>query len=150
MTTPEYAAVANYAYHLDAGKFGPFLQRHCTARLGVRHVVDHVTRIESSDNGDIAAIVTAEHGRVEGDLFVDCTGFPSMLIGQHYGVPLRSVQTQLFNDSALAVQVPYATPDAPIASHTIVDGAQRRLDLGHRPADAARRRLRVLERALVG
>jgi len=119
VTTPEFAAVANYAYHLDAGKFGPFLQRHCTARLGVRHIVDHVTRIESADNGDVAAIVTADHGRVEGDLFVDCTGFSSMLIGQHYGVPLRSVQPQLFNDCALAVQVPYPGADAPIASHTL-------------------------------
>ena len=119
VTTPEFAAVANYAYHLDAGKFGPFLQRHCTARLGVRHIVDHVVRIESSDNGDIAAIVTAGHGRIEGDLYIDCTGFSSMLLGQHYGVPLLSVQPQLFNDSALAVQVPYATADAPIASHTI-------------------------------
>jgi tryptophan halogenase len=141
VTTPEYAAVANYAYHLDAGKFGPFLQRHCTARLGVRHVVDHVVRVESSDNGDIAAIVTASHGRVEGDLYVDCTGFSSMLLGQHYGVPLVSVQPQLFNDSALAVQVPYAAADAPIASHTISTactagwiwdiGLQTRRGVGH-------------------
>jgi tryptophan 7-halogenase len=34
-STPEYAAVANYAYHLDAGKFGLFLRKHCTGRLGV-------------------------------------------------------------------------------------------------------------------
>ncbi|MBS0388686.1 MAG: tryptophan 7-halogenase [Proteobacteria bacterium] len=119
VTTPEYAAVANYAYHLDAGKFGPFLQRHCTARLGVRHIVDHVARVEASDNGDIAAIVTTAHGRIEADLYVDCTGFSSLLLGQHYGVPLVTVQPQLFNDSALAVQVPYATPDSPIASHTL-------------------------------
>jgi len=119
VTTPEYAAVANYAYHLDAGKFGPFLQRHCTARLGVRHIVDHVARIESEDSGDIAAIVTAAHGRIEADLYIDCTGFSSLLLGQHYGVPLVTVQPQLFNDSALAVQVPYGTPDAPIASHTL-------------------------------
>jgi len=39
ITTPEYEAVANYAYHLDAGKFAGFLQRHCTAKLGVRHVL---------------------------------------------------------------------------------------------------------------
>ena len=30
IATPEYAAVANYAYHLDAGKFGVFLRKHCT------------------------------------------------------------------------------------------------------------------------
>jgi tryptophan halogenase len=124
VTTPEFAAVANYAYHLDAGKFGPFLQRHCTARLGVRHVVDHVAQIETADNGDIAALSTTANGRVAGDLFIDCTGFSSLLLGQHYGVPLLSVQPLLFNDSALAVQVPYAAADAPIASHTI--GTARR------------------------
>ena len=36
--TPEYAAVANYAYHLDAGKFGQFLREHSVQKLGVRHV----------------------------------------------------------------------------------------------------------------
>jgi tryptophan halogenase len=30
IATAEYQAVANYAYHLDAGKFAPFLQKHCT------------------------------------------------------------------------------------------------------------------------
>jgi hypothetical protein len=141
VTTPEFAAVANYAYHLDAGKLGQFLQRHCTARLGVRHVVDHVARIEPADNGDIAALVTAAQGRVAGDLFIDCTGFSSLLLGQHYGVPLHSVQPLLFNDSALAVQVPYAAADAPIASHTIATarkagwiwdiGLQSRRGVGH-------------------
>ena len=32
VTTPEYAAVANYAYHLDAGKFGAFLRKHCIGK----------------------------------------------------------------------------------------------------------------------
>ena len=32
----------------DAVKIGQFLQRHCTTRLGVRHIVDHVTTIESA------------------------------------------------------------------------------------------------------
>jgi hypothetical protein len=53
--TPEFAAVANYGYHLDAGKFGAFLREHCVNKLGVRHIVDHVESIRSKDNGDIAA-----------------------------------------------------------------------------------------------
>jgi len=116
--TPEYAGVANYGYHLDAGKFGAFLQRHCTGKLGVRHVVAHVVDIASYPNGDVAALRTREAGIVEGDLFVDCTGMASLLLGRHYGVPLVSQRDVLFNDRALAVQVPYATPDAPIASQT--------------------------------
>jgi tryptophan 7-halogenase len=117
--TPEYAAVANYAYHLDAGKFGLFLRDHCVTNLGVRHVVDHMTGIESADNGDIRAVRTREHGALEGDLFVDCTGLNSLLLGEHFQVPFLSRQPVLFNDTALAIQVPYADERAPIASHTI-------------------------------
>jgi hypothetical protein len=120
--TPEFAGVANYGYHLDAGKFGVFLQRHATQKLGVRHLLAHVedvvTRTDGAYAGDVAALRTREHGLVEGDLFVDCTGMQSLLLGRHYGVPFVSQRHVLFNDRALAVQVPYATPDAAIASQT--------------------------------
>lgn len=118
-STPEYAAVANYAYHFDAGKFGSLLRRHAVATLGVAHVADTMIGVQSHDNGDIAALHTRGHGAVAGDLFVDCSGLPSLLLGGHYGVPLLTQRHLLFNDSALAVQLPYATPDAPIASQTI-------------------------------
>jgi hypothetical protein len=118
VVTPEFAAVANYGYHLDAGKFGVFLRDHCIAKLSVRHVLDHVTAITSHDNGDIAALETREHGSLHGDLFVDCTGLQSLLLGQHYGVAFRSQKQVLFNDSALAVQLPYPDDNHPIASQT--------------------------------
>ena len=117
-TTPEFAAVANYGYHLDAGKFGQFLKQHCLERLAVHYVPDHVTGIVSHDNGDIAALHTRAHGDLAGDLFVDCTGMQSLLLGKHYGVPFIPQHGVLFNDSALAVQVPYAREDDPIASQT--------------------------------
>ena len=122
--TPEYAAVANYGYHFDAGKFGVLLRAHCIAQLGVHHVLDEVVAVRSHDNGDIAALETRAHGALAGDLFIDCTGLPSLLLGRHYGVPLVSQRHVLFNDRALAVPVPYAQPDHPIASQTLAT-AQR-------------------------
>jgi tryptophan 7-halogenase len=119
VATPEFAAVANYAYHLDAGKFGEFLRAHCTGRLGVRHVLDHVTGIAARDGGDIDALETRAHGRIAGDLFIDCTGFASLLLGGHYEVPFVHRKDVLFNDSALAVQVPYPDERSPIESQTI-------------------------------
>jgi hypothetical protein len=117
--TPEFAAVANYGYHLDAGKFGVFLRKHCTEKLGVHHVLDEVVSVASHDNGDIAALQTKEHSAIAGDLFIDCTGMQSLLLGGHYGIPFVSQRHVLFNDSALAVQVPYPAADTPIASTTI-------------------------------
>jgi tryptophan halogenase len=119
ISTPEFASVANYAYHLDAGKFGLFLQRHCTERLGVRHLLDHVVGVNSKDNGDIASLRTKARGEVEGDLFIDCTGLASLLLGKHFGVPFVSARHILCNDAALALQVPYADENSPIASQTI-------------------------------
>ena len=119
ITTPEYEAVANYAYHLDAGKFAGFLQRHCTAKLGVRHVQADVTRVNQAENGDISSVSTQQAGDITGDLFVDCTGFASLLLGKTLGVGFKDCSDVLFCDAALAVQVPYETPDAPMASHTL-------------------------------
>lgn len=119
ISTPEYAFNVNYGYHLDAGKFSVFLQRHCIENLGVTHVLDHVTAVNTRPNEDIEFLDTKESGSIHGDLFIDCTGFAALLIGKHYEVPFKSVRDVLFNDSALAMQVPYRNSDDPIASHTL-------------------------------
>ncbi len=119
ITTAEYAAVANYAYHLNAGTFSEFVKNHCVGELGVRHVLDDVTAVNAADNGDIASIATRAHGDLDGNLFIDCTGFRSLLLGQHFGVPFLSRKDVLFADTALAVQVPYAEEDSAITSHTV-------------------------------
>ena len=124
MTTPEYAAVANYGYHLDAVKLGLFLRRHCVERLGVRHVSDHILSVLSHENGDIASLQTRDSGAVEGDLFIDCTGMQSMVLGKHYGIAFLPQKHVLFNDTALAVQVPYPNADSPIASQTLSTAQQ--------------------------
>lgn len=119
ITTPEYAGVANYGYHLDAGKFAGFLRDHCVGSLGVHHIRADVTAVEAGPDGDIAQLQLDGHAAVTGDLFVDCTGFAAVLIGKHFGVPFKSVQDQLFIDSALAIQLPYNSPSDAIASATL-------------------------------
>lgn len=119
ITTPEYGDIVNYGYHLDAGKFAKLIQRHCIEKLGVTLIVDHVDDVISKDNGDIAALVTRTQGHQQADLFIDCSGAHARLIGQHYGIPVVDKKRYLFNDSALAVQVPYFSDDAPIESCTL-------------------------------
>lgn len=119
ITSPEYAFACNYGYHLDAGKFSSFLQKHCCEKLGVKHVLDHVTKINSHKNGDIASVTSKHNGDIEGDLFIDCTGFKSLLLGEHYNIDFISQKHVLFNDTALAVHVPYPNENSPIASHTL-------------------------------
>ncbi len=118
-TTPDFGGVMNYGYHFDAVKLGQLLRRHATTVLGVRHVLGHFTEVRSHENGDIAALATREHGDIEGDLFIDCSGLAAVLLGGHCGVAFKSEKGVLFNDSALAVQLPHADAHAPLASATI-------------------------------
>ncbi|MFD2165993.1 tryptophan halogenase family protein [Thalassotalea euphylliae] len=117
--TPEFNGLANYAYHLDAGKFAQLLQKHCTQKLGVEHIYADVIEIENHTNGNIAAVLTEQAGRQAADMFVDCTGFASKLLGEHYGIGFNDCSDILFIDQALAVQLPYEQEQAPIATHTI-------------------------------
>ena len=119
ITTPEYAFVVNYGYHLDAGKFAELLRKHCTEQLGVKHIKANVSQINAAENGDIQSVTTDRAGDIGGDLFIDCTGTRSLLLGEHFKIPFRSCQDYLFNDTALAAQVPYTDEDQAIQSCTL-------------------------------
>ncbi len=94
-----------YAYHFDAGLLANFLKGYATAR-GVRQVVDDVAEIKLREDGAIDHLVTREHGVLQGDLYVDCTGFRGLLINQTLGEPFLSFSESLLCDSAIALQVP--------------------------------------------
>ncbi|WP_066963584.1 tryptophan halogenase family protein [Microbulbifer sp. Q7] len=119
LNTPQYEAVLNYAYHLDAGKFADFLRRHATEKLGVTHLQAHVESVVLSDSGFIESIATRESDSISGDLFIDCSGFSSLLLDKTYQIPFRSVGNTLLVDKAIALQVPYADAEAPINSPTL-------------------------------
>ena len=108
----------NYGYHLNAGRFAELLKAHCIERLGVEHVVEHVSAIDGGPEEDIQGLVLANGKTLRGDLFVDCTGQAAMLIEGHYGVGLSKQDHVLFNNRAWAAQVPYASAQSAIQSQT--------------------------------
>ncbi len=119
VSTPEYAAVANYGYHLNAGKFAELLRKHCTNRLGVKHVSDHVTAVNGDVDSNIESLSTKLNGDISADLFIDCSGLNSILLAQHYNIGFIDKADVLFNDRALAVHVPYDVNNNDIDSNTI-------------------------------
>jgi hypothetical protein len=118
ITHEDFQAPLNYAYHFDAMKLASFL-RTTAVQLGVTHVIDTVDAVHLTEDGSIAFLKTREHGPLSADLYIDCTGFRARLIGEALEVPYKSCRSVLFCDTALAMQVPYEHPDAPIASYTI-------------------------------
>jgi len=116
-THPDYVAPLNYAFHFDAVTLAQLLRDQGIAN-GVTHLIDTVEEVLTGEDG-IAGVRTAANGVLTGDLYIDCTGFRAELIGKALGSPYRSCRDVLFCDTALAIQVSYATEDAPIASYTI-------------------------------
>jgi len=114
----DFAGPLSYAYHFDTTSFARTL-RSAAIQHGVRHLTDTVQGVEIDAAGTIISLETCEHGRITGDLFIDCSGFRAQLIGRTLGMPLKSCLSTLFCDRAVVMQVPYSRSDAPLASCTI-------------------------------
>lgn len=122
-----------YAYHFDAGLYADYLRRF-SERLGVERIEGTIGRtILDPDTGCIEA-VELDHGRsVPGDLFVDCSGFRGLLIGQALGVGYEDWTHWLPCDRAVAVPSESVQPLKPY-TRAIARGAgwQWRIPLQHR------------------
>lgn len=126
-------AQINYAYHLDAGLYARFL-RQIFEPKGVRRVEGRIASVEQdSESGYIKALVLENGDRVNGDLFVDCTGFRGLLIEQTLKAGYEDWRHWLPTDSALAVQTE-STASVPPYTRSMARGAgwQWRIPLQHR------------------
>ena len=114
----DYSSRLSYAYHFDATHFARVLATRAR-ELGVVHLTGEISDVHLDDTGAIGSLTSPQHGELTADLYVDCTGFASLLIGKTLNSPFVSVRSNLFADRAVACQVPYAEPDAPINSFTV-------------------------------
>lgn len=115
---PDFAGPLNYAYHFDVARLVPLLREQAIAN-GVKHLVGTIEQVLLDEGGAIAGVNCDRHGMLTADLYIDCTGFRAELIGKALGQPWKSCRDVLFCDGAIAFQLPYDSPDAPIASYTI-------------------------------
>ncbi|WP_100259428.1 tryptophan halogenase family protein [Qipengyuania seohaensis] len=102
----------SYGYHFDAHKLGAFLRDWAVPR-GVVHRPLKVEEVELAQDGDIAALLCEGGERIEGDLFVDCSGFAAMLAQQKLGAQFLPFAENLFNDSAVVMPTPHTQPIVP-------------------------------------
>ncbi len=106
------------AYHMDATKFGIFLRDKLCLPSGMTHILDDVTEVNKDENGYIKTISTKQSGDLHADLFIDCTGFKSLLLEQAMGVEFVSFHDTLMNDSAIATIIPYIDKDKEMENYT--------------------------------
>ena len=86
----------------DAGLVGEFLKEKALSR-GATYIPARVVDVHVQPNGDIDALLTDEDEKIEGDFFIDCSGFRGTLIQKFLHVPFVSYAENLFNDSAVVL-----------------------------------------------
>ena len=123
----------NYAYQLDSGLYAVFLRKLAEAD-GCRRVEGKIAEVElHPETGDIAALRLDSGQRLEGDLFLDCTGFRALLMEGALHVGYDDWTHWLPCDSAIAVQTASVRPPVPYTRAIAHDaGWQWRIPLQHR------------------
>ena len=122
-----------YAYQFDAGLYAAFLRRRAEAQ-GTTRIEGRIASVErDGETGFVQAVVLADGRRVAGDLFVDCSGFRSLLLGEAMRVGYRDWSHWLPCDRAVAVPSARTEPLTPFTRSTArAAGWQWRIPLQHR------------------
>ncbi len=123
----------NYAYHVDATQYGQYL-RKIAEDAGTTRVEGKISNVElDPENGHISALQLASGQRIEGDLFIDCTGFRALLIEQALKTGFDDWSHWLPCNRALAVQSELHGDPPPYTRAIAHDAGWRwRIPLQHR------------------
>lgn len=123
----------NYAYHMDATAYAKFL-RGMAEQQGVKRIEGKIAQVKLDDNNGFIQSLVLDSGQVvEGDLFLDCTGFKALLIEQALHVGYEDWSQWLPCDSAIAVQTESVSEPVPYTRSIARDaGWQWRIPLQHR------------------
>ncbi|MEW6998620.1 tryptophan halogenase family protein [Colwelliaceae bacterium BS250] len=93
----------NYAFHFNATAYAAYLRTKSEA-AGVTRKEGLIEDVQKDGNGHITALILKSGEQVDGDFFIDCTGFRALLIGEQLGVGYDDWSHWLAADSAIAVQ----------------------------------------------
>lgn len=122
-----------YAYHFDAGLYAAYLRQYAQAR-GVQRIEGKVIDVPlHGESGDIAAVVVDSGERLDGQLFIDCSGFRGLLIEQALHAGYEEWTNWLPCDRAVAVPCESSGTILPYTRSTArAAGWQWRIPLQHR------------------
>lgn len=128
----------NYAYHMDASQYAKFLRKYSEER-GVTRVEGFVEDVAlKPEDGFVESVTLKDGTKIEGDFFIDCSGFRGLLIEQALKTGYEDWTHWLPCDRAVAVTctqegspLPYTRATAHAAGWQWRVPLQDRLGNGH-------------------
>lgn len=123
----------DYAFQFDAGLYAKWLSELAQGSGVVRREGRIVEVRQDGESGDVTAVVLEDGDALEGDLFVDCSGFRSLLIGEVFQTPFQDWSHWLPCNRAFAVPCANGGDHGPYTRATAREaGWQWRIPLQHR------------------
>jgi len=124
---------ANYAYHFDAAAYAALLRRRSEGMGVTRREGKVVDVAQHPESGFIESVTLEDGATVDGDLFIDCSGFRGLLIEQTLATGWEDWSHWLGSDRAIAVQTESGGETAPYTRSTARGaGWQWKIPLQHR------------------
>jgi len=120
---PDYSIMQSYdsnlglAYHFDATKFGAWLREKYSVPRGVKHIAATVNDVVA-EGENVTKLVLSTGEELTADLFVDCTGFKSLLLDKTLNEPFIDYTDMLPNNKAWATRVPYVDKEKELEPYT--------------------------------
>lgn len=105
------------AYHFDATKFGQWLKNNYCLPRGVKLLQTNVEDVISDENG-VKELILSNGDRISADLFVDCTGFKSLLLENALNEEWLDYSKILPNNRAWATRIPYTDKEKELEPYT--------------------------------
>lgn len=123
----------SYAFHIDASRYAQYLRKFAEGK-GLSRIEGIIEEVrQDSESGDIASLTLDSGDVVEGDFFIDCSGFRSLLLGDALGVEFIDWSHWLPCDKAIAAPTAANGPLTPYTKATAHGaGWQWRIPLQHR------------------
>jgi tryptophan halogenase len=116
----EVQIFSGYSYQFNATKFSIWLRdNYCKAKYSdnFTHILAEVEETPLNDDG-IKHLILDNGQKIEADLFIDCTGFKSLLLTEAFGVPFKNIENYIPNNYAWATKIPYKDPETQIVNYT--------------------------------
>ena len=111
----------DYALQFDAIKFAEWLKDRYAKPMGVKHIIADVLEVNTNEEG-VSSLSLGDGSEFVADLYIDCTGFNSLLLGKALNTPFESLEDVLPVNKAWAVQIPYEDPENEIQNFTNCTG----------------------------
>jgi len=115
---PTFNFTQHAAYHFDAVKLADWIEQKVFVPMGGRILIENIVKVNQNEDGSVKSLSLDTGNEIKADLYVDCTGFKSLFLGQTLKEPFEDYAHFLPNNRAWATKAPYTNKRAQLKGYT--------------------------------